>query len=192
MKSIFVLKRTDSITLILSMACKFLSQIPFTKWLLLLGLVACSPAPRESAFAGPEVYFPITVGDTELELQLAIHPKEQARGLMFREALAPRHGMLFVFAEPKQRSFWMRNTLLPLDLAYFDAEGRLVESHRLYPHDEEPVLSRSNEIKFALELEQGQMTALGIKTGDSLDRKALVQALTSRGLDPKSYIHTNP
>lgn len=170
------------------MACKFLSQIPFTKWLLLLCLAACSPAPRDSAPAGPEDYFPIEVGDAELELQLAVHPNEQARGLMFREALAPRHGMLFIFAEPKQRSFWMRNTPLPLDLAYFDAEGRLVESHRLYPHDERPVLSRSNEIKFALELEQGQMAALEIEIGDSLDLNALAQALTARGLDPKSYI----
>ncbi len=171
------------------MACKFLSQISFTKWLLLLCLAACSPTPQESAPAGPEDCFPIAVGDAPLELQLAVHPNEQARGLMFREALAPRHGMLFIFAEPKQRSFWMRNTPLPLDLAYFTAEGRLVESHRLFPYDERPVLSRSNEIKFALELEQGQMAALGIEIGDSIDLNALAQALTARGLDPKSYIH---
>lgn len=138
---------------------------------------------------GPEAYFPIKVGSVELELQLAIYPNEQARGLMHREALAPRHGMLFVFAMPQERSFWMRNTLIPLDLGYFNARGSLLEIHRLYPHDEKMVRSRSPNIQFALELEQGEMKALGIQPGDQLDLEALANALLARGIDPKTRLN---
>jgi uncharacterized membrane protein (UPF0127 family) len=138
---------------------------------------------------GPETYFPIKVGSIELELQLAIDPNEQARGLMHREALAPRHGMLFVFAMPKERGFWMRNTLIPLDLGYFNTRGSLLEIHRLYPHDENIVRSISKNIQFALELEQGQMKALGIQPGDQLDLAALADALSTRGIDPKARLH---
>ena len=138
---------------------------------------------------GPKTYFPIKVGSIELELQLAIDPNEQARGLMHREALAPRHGMLFVFTMPKERGFWMRNTLIPLDLGYFNARGSLLEIHRLYPHDEKIVRSISKNIQFALELEQGQMKAIGIQPGDQLDLAALADALSARGIDPKARLH---
>lgn len=137
---------------------------------------------------GPEVYFPIGVGSAQLELQLAIYPNEQARGLMHREALAPRHGMLFVFAQPQERAFWMRNTLIPLDLGYFDAAGSLLEIHHLYPHDEKTVRSRNPNIQFALELEQGQMKALGIQLRDELDLKALAEALSARGMNPNNRL----
>ena len=151
-------------------------------------VVGCSPTSDATKPADINDYFPIEVGSAQLELQLAVHSNEQARGLMFREQIAPRHGMLFVFAAPKQGSFWMRNTSLALDLAYFNAEGLLLELYRLYPYDETPILSQSHEIKFALELEQGQMEALGIKSGDRLNMKALAKALTARGFDAKSLL----
>jgi uncharacterized membrane protein (UPF0127 family) len=171
------------------MACKFLSSRPLTVWIFLILMTACSPSPQETPPQGPEVYFPIRVGSIELELQLAIHPHEQAQGLMYREALEHRHGMLFVFDKPEERNFWMRNTRIPLDLGYFDARGSLLEIHRLYPHDERMVRSRSLEIQFALELEQGQMKALGIQPGDQLDLATLAAALRARGINPKTRLH---
>lgn len=172
------------------MACKFLSLIHFLAGIYFICLLGCSPTPETTPEVGFESYFPIAIGTTELQLQVAVNPIEQARGLMYREQLAPRHGMLFIFETAQQRSFWMRNTPLPLDLAYINTKGAVVEFHRLYPYDEIPVLSRSHNIKFALELQQGQINFLGIQEGDRLDLKALAHALAARGLDPnKRLLH---
>jgi uncharacterized membrane protein (UPF0127 family) len=157
-------------------------------WIICIFLSACSPEPEAVIPLGPENYFSIPVGSTHLKLQVALNKREQAQGLMHRESLDPEHGMLFVFKGAKQRSFWMRNTRLPLDLAYFDSSGVLLELHRLYPHDETLVFSRSNFIQFALELEQGQMKALGIQPGDALNLEALARAITARGGDPDTFL----
>lgn len=170
------------------MVCKFLSRTFFLAWIYSACLLSCAPTPENTPPSEFESYFPITVGSTELQLQIAVHPQEQARGLMHRPQLAPQHGMLFVFAAPQQRSFWMRNTPLPLDLAYINTAGELVELHSLYPYDETSVTSSSHAIQFALELEQGQMKALGIQSGDRLDLDAVARALTARGIDPDTRL----
>lgn len=96
---------------------------------------------------------------------------------MHRESLDKGHGMLFLFDRPDKRGFWMRNTRIPLDIGYFDSNGRLLEVHKLFPFDETSVNSRSREVLIAVETNQGWFAANDIQVGDSIDMKSLVIAL---------------
>ena len=131
--------------------------------------------------------FEIGIGEQVVSLELAVTHFEQERGLMFRKSLDPRQGMLFVYSWGGQRSFWMRNTSIPLDLGFFSEDGILREIQPLYPFDESPVVSLRTDIKFAIEMRQGWFSAHGIRPGSSLDLEALREALKARGFDPKAY-----
>jgi hypothetical protein len=76
--------------------------------------------------------------------------------------------MLFVFPEEEPRSFWMRNTSIPLSIAYIDADGAVVGIHRMTPYSEEPVPSRA-PAKYALEVNQGEFAANGVQAGDRVE-----------------------
>ena len=127
-----------------------------------------------------QTYFPISIDGHELQLQLALSPSEKKKGLMHRESLAEDHGMLFLFDYPDQVSFWMRNTRIPLDIAYFDASGRLKEVHPLYPFDETSVMSRCREILIAIETNQEWFAQKSIRAGALIDMAALNAALSRR------------
>ncbi len=144
---------------------------------------AAAPAPMKSAAE----FFPIAVGDKVLRLQLAVTGPEMERGLMGRRTLGADEGMIFLFAKPQTLSFWMRNTPLPLDIGYFDAAGRLREHYPLYPFDETSVVSRADDLQFAVEVNQGWFRANQVKRGAVLDLKALAEALRQRGFDPANY-----
>lgn len=132
-------------------------------------------------------FFEIKVGDKPVRMQLAVLPGEQERGLMHRRDLGRDEGMLFVYARPQQMSFWMRNTPTPLDIGYFDASGTLLEVYPLQPFDERAVTSRSREIKFPLEMNQGWFSANGVRPGAKLDLQAVRDALTARGFEPARF-----
>lgn len=151
--------------------------------LILLWTAACGPqnAAEAPARASAETYFPISVGGQVLQLQLALSPAEQAKGLMHRDSLGEDQGMLFLFEHPKRANFWMRNTRIPLDIGYFDATGRLREVHPLFPFDETTVSSRSSEILIAVETNQGWFRKHGIGKDAQLDLVALWQAVEARG-----------
>jgi uncharacterized membrane protein (UPF0127 family) len=130
--------------------------------------------------ATAQTYFPIAIGDQALQLQLALNSAEQQKGLMHRDSLHEDHGMLFLFKQPEPRGFWMKNTNIPLDIGYFDASGRLLEIHQMFPHDETPVYSSSQEVLIAVETNQGWYAAHGITPGAQLDMQALQQGLKRR------------
>jgi uncharacterized membrane protein (UPF0127 family) len=153
--------------------------------LLAFACVACQPNKEPAlAPANSQTYFPISIGGKDLQLQLALNPAEQQKGLMSRDSLAKDHGMLFLFEQPEQRSFWMRNTRIPLDIGYFDASGQLLEVHKLFPHDETPVPSSSRNVLIAVETNRGWYAANGVQAGARIDMPALQSALTRRN-------HTN-
>jgi uncharacterized protein len=156
--------------------------------LALLGLLvaACggSADPAKGPFKSVHDHFPIRVGERTLRLQLAVTGMEMQRGLMERPALDPDEGMLFVYRRPQVMSFYMRNTPLPLDIGFFDSEGKLREHYPLHPFDENPVRSRDERLQFALEVRQGWFRENQVRPGTALDLKAVRAALKARGFDP--------
>ena len=160
--------------------------LPVASCLFALGLLTACGGKAEADAAPKTVndYFPIKIGDQVVQLQIAALPAEQERGLMFRQALGRDEGMLFVFTRAQPMAFWMRNTLVPLDIGYIDSQGVLREIYPMYPRDERSVASRSRELQFALEVNQGWFKERGVKPGAQLDLKAVAAALKARGLDP--------
>ena len=140
-------------------------------------LCACSPGKRPGEPANSDTWFPISIAETALELQLALTEAERRKGLMYRDKLDADQGMLFLFEQPGKRSFWMRNTRIPLDLAYFDAEGTLLEIHSLYPYDENSVYSYSEDVLIAVEVNQGWFARKNIQPGAKQDMEALKTAV---------------
>jgi uncharacterized protein len=132
-------------------------------------------------------HFPIRIGERTVRMQIAALPPEMERGLMFRQSLGADEGMLFVFPQPDRLSFWMRNTILPLDIGYINAEGVLREIYPLHPRDETSVASHGRDLKFALEVNQGWFKANGVKPGDRLDLDAVRAALQARGLRLEAF-----
>ncbi|AWT60173.1 MAG: hypothetical protein DF168_01375 [Candidatus Moanabacter tarae] len=132
-------------------------------------------------------YFTLHLENSEIQVQLAINQSESTRGLMFRKALAPNHGMLFIYPRAKKRNFWMRNTGIPLDIGYFTSNGILQEIHPMYPHTETSVSSINEQIQFALEMNQGWFARNKIKRGCRLNLEEIRKALAARGFNPDSY-----
>ena len=109
----------------------------------------------------------LTVGGHRITVELARRPEEQSRGLMFRDSLPPDHGMLFVFPVDSVQTFWMRNTKIPLSIAFADASGQIVRIADLEPFSEMPV-SSVELARYALEVNRGWFDRRGIQTGDAI------------------------
>ncbi len=104
----------------------------------------------------------------EVEAEIAEDEAERRRGLMERTELAENAGMLFVFDREQPLSFWMRDTLIPLSIAYIDAEGRIVDIQVMQPLDETPHPS-AEPARYALEVNQGFFEERGLEVGDEVE-----------------------
>ena len=156
-------------------------------------LAACGDGKPSAATAAEAAvktvsdFFPIKVGDKTVRMQLAVLPSEMEHGLMDRRDLGRDDGMIFVYAKPQQMNFWMHNTPTPLDIGFFDSAGVLREFYPMQPFDETTVASRSDELHYALEMNQGWYRGNGVKPGAQLDLKALAAALKARGFEPRKF-----
>ena len=92
----------------------------------------------------------------------------RSRGLMFRESLGPNQGMLFVFEASGRHCMWMRNTLIPLSVAFLDADGTIANIADMQPKSEQTHCA-VRDVPFALEMEKGWFAARGIKPGTKID-----------------------
>lgn len=106
-------------------------------------------------------------------VELALTPEEKSRGLMYREDLNSREGMLFIYDRPHDVSFWMRNVLIPLDMLFFDENRTLVyvaENVEPCPPDAHscPLTSPDTPVQYVLELKGGIAKKRGITLGDAL------------------------
>jgi uncharacterized protein len=111
----------------------------------------------------------LKISNVPITVEIADTPQASENGLMFRDSLPEDHGMLFVFDQPKKASFWMRNTKIPLSIAYADSEGKILEIKSMNPLDETVVPSRSDEVEYALEANQGWFARHGITSGAKID-----------------------
>jgi uncharacterized protein len=138
--------------------------------LLALGVSACHSA----AVGGNEAVAPATVpltvhsssGKHRFRVEVARTADEQAKGLMFRESMAPDAGMIFPMVPPRDASFWMKNTLIPLDMIFIRADGTIARIEpNTVPHSLEPVAS-GEPVAAVFEIAGGRAAELGIAEGD--------------------------
>ncbi|WP_134678862.1 DUF192 domain-containing protein [Paracoccus ravus] len=121
----------------------------------------------------------------EILVEIADDPEERARGLMFRKHLPPGQGMLFIYEHPQPVSFWMRNTLIPLDIIFLDATGEIRHIHPgARPLDETSIPGAvvgdpAPERLMVLEVPGGDAKRLGLRSGMALAHPA-VPAVTAR------------
>jgi uncharacterized protein len=123
-----------------------------------------APAAESGASELATIPLTITQGGTvhRFTVEVARTPEEQARGLMYRTALAPDRGMLFPYDPPRYASFWMRNTLIPLDMLFVRADGTIDRiAENTLPEDETPIAS-GGQVAAVLELAGGSAARLGI------------------------------
>lgn len=134
-------------------------------FILLALLASCRNGNTPAADAG---LVQMQVGKETFKLEVARTEAEVQMGLMFRESMPQDHGMIFVFSSPQARSFWMKNTKIPLDIVFLNAEGRIVSIHPLEPLNEQSVWSDA-PAQYAIELNRGSAARAGIKAGDKLE-----------------------
>ncbi len=133
-----------------------------------------SAAPETTAEKAPRLRtLTIRVSEdrnVEVRVEIADEPDEQATGLMARTALGEDRGMLFVFPSEEDRSFWMRDTLIPLSIAYIDAEGRIVDIQDMKALDDDPPhYVSAKPARYALEVNKGFFDERGVKLGDRVE-----------------------
>jgi uncharacterized membrane protein (UPF0127 family) len=146
--------------------------------LLLAGLAGCNaeqtagsstPPPARTAPSGLSLV-PLRIESGgrshEFNVEVARTEEQQAQGLMFREKLGPNEGMVFPFPQPRPASFWMKNTLIPLDMIFIRPDGSIGRiAVNTVPHSLEPV-AFNEPTAAVLELAGGRTVQLGIKAGD--------------------------
>jgi len=118
----------------------------------------------------------LTVGPAQVVAEIARTPGERELGLMFRKELADGKGMLFVFESDERLSFWMKNTLMPLSIAYISSDGSIREILDMEPRSLAPVSSQYS-VRYALEVPQGWFSRAGVRV---VDRVVLPDSVRSR------------
>ncbi len=108
----------------------------------------------------------ISVGDKEIRVELALTPAQMARGLQRRRSLPPDEGMLFVYSQPVRSEFWMKDTLIPLSIAFIDGKGRILDIQEMVPDDGSRRYRSPLPYLYALELNRGWFKKNGVGVGD--------------------------
>ena len=127
--------------------------------LVLGALSACGPS-------GPAVEVATQTGPVRFVVELALTEPQQAQGLMYRKELAANRGMLFVFHDDTDRAFWMKNTLIPLDMLFIAADGRIVGIREQTTPLSTTPQSVGQTSRYVLEIAGGEAAKQGIHIGD--------------------------
>jgi len=133
-----------------------------------LAPAAAQPAPPAVSFEKSTLVIDTAGGEQKFDIELALTPEQQQRGLMFRQKLGVHEGMLFDFVQTQPLSFWMANTLIPLDMLFINADGTIARIHA----NAEPLSTRNidsgSPVRAVLEINGGAARMLGIKPGDKV------------------------
>lgn len=131
-------------------------------------LVYLSAAPAPDRAQPPLPTTHLSINGKSVTAEVADEPHEQQTGLMFRDNLPTNSGMLFILHPPRRAAFWMKNTILPLSIAYINTSGRILEIHDLEPGNETSVPSAFPKIAYALEMNQGWFHQAGVLPGERI------------------------
>ena len=143
---------------------KFIAlAIPLSCFIFAMFLVSLRNPPKLVAW--------VELGGQRYNVKVARTRKELEQGLMFRKHMPEKHGMLFIFPQEIELGFWMKNTLIPLDILYFDRQGVLVDQKRDTPpctQDPCRTYPSAKPTQYVLELNAGQAEILGMQPGDQI------------------------
>jgi uncharacterized membrane protein (UPF0127 family) len=137
----------------------------------LLAVLALSAAPALAAAQAPTMpTVQLTAGIHLITAEVAATDPLRTRGLMFRQSLPANHGMLFVFDRKAQHCMWMRNTLIPLSVAFIGDDGTIVNIENMQPHDERSRHCAGQPVRYALEMTHGWFEQKGVGAGARIGR----------------------
>ena len=134
--------------------------------LLLLALAANVALAQLATFPTAPLTIVAAGGPHKFTVELATTPAQMEQGLMFRQSLAPDAGMLFDYQAPSMAMMWMKNTLIPLDMLFVDAAGRIVNIHERAVPGSLATISAAAPARAVIELNGGTAARLGIRPGD--------------------------
>jgi uncharacterized membrane protein (UPF0127 family) len=133
--------------------------------IVLSGASGCSEGPRRGL---PGDRIELKIKAVELVAEIACDDLSRRQGLMRRESLPENRGMLFLFPQGRRQGFWMRNTLIPLSIAFIDDDGTILQIEHMKPHDEGSTVS-INRVRYALEMNRDWFSRKGIAVGDRIE-----------------------
>lgn len=140
--------------------------------------MACSDDPAlVPAQSEAPVSIPLQVAGRQVTVELALTPTARNRGLMHRSSLPVDHGMLFIFTDVAPRQFWMRDTLIGLDIVFLDADGTVQNVTEAPPGVERPGFHSLRPAQFVLEMVRGWCREAGLAPGDQIQIPPEVVAL---------------
>ena len=132
---------------------------------LIFGMLIFVSCTRKSNVKKQAVLY---INGRALNVEIASNDEERQKGLMYRKELGENEGMLFVFEKDKILSFWMKNTSIPLSIAFLDKNGEVIDIYDMKPFSLEPVVS-TLKCRYALEVNRGFFNKCGLKVGDKID-----------------------
>ncbi len=115
-------------------------------------------------------------GTARFRVAVADDPRERGKGLMNVSRMPPSKGMLFLYEEPQHATFWMKNTLIPLDMIFMDETGKITRIHENAVPMDETVIDGGKDVRAVLEINGGMARKIGIAEGDALRHPGLDQA----------------
>jgi uncharacterized membrane protein (UPF0127 family) len=138
---------------------------------LLAGMIFISACPQKTS----DLIIHAASGDRRLTVEVAKSAAALQRGLMYRQSLGNDCGMLFIFDEEESLTFWMKNTMIPLDILFISSDLMIVDMTTMHPctFDPCPVYISKQPAKYALEVNAGYLHSHGIKTGDRVSSDIL-------------------
>lgn len=132
------------------------------RWLVCTVLLVAASAGAQSL-----PVMELTAGFHRIEAEVAANNPARMQGLMQRREMAQQHGMLFVFPSEAQHCMWMRNTLIPLSVAFLDGRGRILNIEEMRPQTEDNHCA-ARPARYALEMNAGWFAQRGLKPGDAI------------------------
>ena len=115
----------------------------------------------------------IKINNLLSNIEVASNPNDRRNGLMFRKSLPEDHGMFFVWEYRKRQCMWMRNTYIPLNVAFIDTKGKILEIYEMLPLSEDSICSKKR-VKYALEVNLDWFKRNNVQVGDQIDIKEIL------------------